>query len=52
MAVTLSPSKRSHGIEMVLIAAGLSDSLSCFNEDLCSLNALGNISFYRSVLLI
>ena len=34
------PSRRDHGIEMVFIAAGLSDSHPCFNEDLCSLNVL------------
>jgi hypothetical protein len=40
MAVMPGPSRRDHSIEMVLIAAGLSASLSCFNEDLCSLNVL------------
>jgi hypothetical protein len=40
MAVMPGPSRRDHSTEMVLIAAGLSDSLSCFNEELCSLNVL------------
>lgn len=40
MAVMPGPSRRDHGIEMGFIAAGLSDSLSCFKEGLCSLNVL------------
>lgn len=40
MAVMPGPSRRDHGIEMGFIAAGLSDSLSCFKGGLCSLNVL------------